>query len=179
MEYFNFLGKDNPKMLALLGKLKQYDVTITPTLHVFAQPLGLTYFRGKPPEPFLDTSDWSKEQLERARKGYYVLASYVKAMHDKGIRLNIGTDSKNPGKAVLSEMLLLYDLGIAMEDVIAIASLNSAQAIGQEDSCGSVETGKKANLILFDKSPLQEARNLLSSKIVIKDGVVWKSRIRR
>lgn len=49
--------------------------------------------------------------------GYRVMASYVKRLHDAGVPLNIGTDMPDPGKAVLSEMLLLHDAGIPMTDV--------------------------------------------------------------
>lgn len=104
------------------------------------------------------------------------MGSYVKMMFDKGIQLNIGTDTKNPGKVVLSEMLLLNDLGIPMPDVLAIATLNNAKAIGFEHLYGSIEPGKKAHLIIFEQNPLENPQNLRSQKTVIKDGVVWKSK---
>lgn len=176
MEYFNYLGENNPKMLALLEKLKQNGASVTPTIHVFAQPLGLSYFSAPPPEEFLNTSKWPKKQLGRAISGYKILASYVKLMHEKGIRLNTGTDSKNPGKAVLSEMLLLNDSGISMPDVLVIATLNSAKSVAVDSVFGSLDVGKKANLVLFEKNPLHDPQNLLLMKTVIKDGVVWKNK---
>jgi imidazolonepropionase-like amidohydrolase len=175
MEYFNYLGENNPKMMALLDKLKQRGASVTPTLHVFGQPLGLSYFSSPPAEEFLNTSKWPKKQLDRANSGYKILASYVRIMHEKGIRLNTGTDSKDPGKAVLSEMLLLNEAGISMPDVLTIATLNSATSIAVDTICGSIEAGKKANLILFEKNPFDDPKNLLSMKTVIKDGIVWKN----
>jgi imidazolonepropionase-like amidohydrolase len=97
-------------------------------------------------------------------------------MHERGIRLTVGTDWLDPGKAALSEMLLLHDLGIPMPDVIRIATLNGAEAIGVEDSVGSVEPGKRANLVVLPGNTLEQPESLLADKIVIKDGRVWERR---
>jgi hypothetical protein len=38
-------------------------------------------------------------------------------MYEAGVRLNLGTDALEPGKAALSEMLLLHEAGIPMTGV--------------------------------------------------------------
>lgn len=103
------------------------------------------------------------------------MASYVKRAYDVGVRLDLGTDSQDPGKAVLSEMLLLHDAGIPMEGVFRIATLNSAEDIGQGAQYGAVEPGRRADLVLFEGDPMLRPADLLGAKIVIKDGVVWGS----
>jgi imidazolonepropionase-like amidohydrolase len=70
-------------------------------------------------------------------------------------------------------MLLLHDAGIPMAGVFKIATLNSAQDIGQGALYGSIEVGKRADLVVFERNPLEDSRNLLGPKIVVKDGVVW------
>lgn len=105
------------------------------------------------------------------------MASYVKRLHDAGVRLNVGTDTPEPGKSVLSEMLLLHEAGISMPDVFHIATMESAQGIGHEAEYGSVTVGKRADFILFDGDLLTRPRDLPGGKTVIKDGVVfhWNS----
>jgi imidazolonepropionase-like amidohydrolase len=172
-EIGNFVGPDNPRMLALIDRLREERATVTPTLHLFAQRLGLTYFTTPPAGDFDDMSGLSAQELARAREGYAVLAGYVRALHEKGIRLNLGTDSRDPGRAALSELLLLHAAGIPMPDVLGIATLNGARTLGGEDLYGTIAPGKRANCILFEKSPLDDPGNLLSPKRVIKDGVEW------
>jgi imidazolonepropionase-like amidohydrolase len=109
----------------------------------------------------------------RAVTGYGIMAAYVKLAWDKGVRLNIGTDTPEPGKSVMSEMLLLHDAGIPMTDVFRIATLNSARGIGNEAAYGSITPGKRGNLVLFDGDPLSRPRDLLGARTVIKDGVVY------
>lgn len=106
------------------------------------------------------------------------MASYVKRAYEAGVQLIIGTDTAEPGKSVLSEMLLLPDAGISITDVVRIATLDSARGIGQEAQYGSVEVGKRANLVLFDGDPLNELRDILGPKTVIKDGVVFNAALR-
>lgn len=169
-EIFNYLGPNNARILALVDKFKATNSSLTPTLHVFAQRYGLTYFTSAPGDSTEDTSVWTRQQRERSVAGYRVMASYVKLMYDAGIRLNVGTDAQEPGRSVLSEMLLLHDAGIPMTGVFRIATINGAEDIGHAVEYGTVEAGKRANLILFDGDPLRQPLNLLGGKTVIKDG---------
>jgi imidazolonepropionase-like amidohydrolase len=172
-EEWNRAGPDNPSILALINRLKDHDASVTPTLHIFAQRYGLAWFSSPARDPDEDTGWFSATDSARAVTGYGIMAAYVKLAWDKGVRLNIGTDTPEPGKSVLSEMLLLHDAGIPMTDVFRIATLNSARGIGHEADYGSITPGKRANLVLFDGDPLSRPRDLLGARTVIKDGVVY------
>jgi len=172
-EFWNHLGPSDPRVLALVTKLGADSVILTPTLHVFAGPLGLAYFPVRSWRPQDDATALSPQQRAHAITGYRIMASYVKRMHDSGVRLAVGTDALDPGKSVLSEMLLLHDAGIPMADVFRIATLNSAIGIGQGEAYGSIVQGKRADMILFEQNPLSDAQNLIGQKLVIKDGVEW------
>jgi imidazolonepropionase-like amidohydrolase len=172
-EYWNHIGSDDPRVLDLIAKFKHDDASLTPTLHIFAQRLGLTYFESPPRNAAEDTRGLTPEQRERAIAGYRIMASYVKRMYDAGIRLNTGTDTQEPGRSVLSEMLLLHKAGIPMADVFRMATLDSARDIGHGSEYGAVEIGRRADLVLFDGNPLAHPLDLLGGKSVIKDGVPW------
>ena len=172
-EVFNFIGANDPSLLSLIEILKKNNVSITPTLHLYAHPIGLTNLNSQMTIPKEDEMNWSGEKLNRAKMGYKVLTALVYKLYENGIILNTGSDTYEPGQTILSEMLLLNELGIPMNEVLKIASLNSAKSINMNKNYGSIEIGKKAHLILFDENPLINPINLLSNKTVIKDGVVW------
>jgi imidazolonepropionase-like amidohydrolase len=172
-EQWKRVGPNESRVLALIDRLRAADASVTPTLHIFAQRYGLTWFTSPARDPNEDTSGWTASDRARAVDGYRVMASYVKRAYDAGVRLNIGTDTPEPGKSVLSEMLLLHDAGIPMADVFRIATLDSARGIGHEADYGSIEPGKRANLVLFDGDPLTQPHDLLGRKTTIKDGVVY------
>ncbi len=173
MELFNDLGEDDPRMMSLIEDLATSGASVTPTLHIFAAPLGLADFQPAPPNDFADTSGWTDAQVTRARRGYNVLSAYVRRLHDSGVSLNLGTDAAEPGRAALSEMLLLHAAGIPMVDTLQIATLNSARALGLEDVYGTVEVGRRAHFVLFDENPLASADALLAGKTTFKDGITY------
>jgi len=172
-ELWNYLGPENARLLALIARIKALDVSVTPTLHVFAQRYGLAYFESTPRDSTENTSVWTAQQRARAIAGYKIMASYVRRMYQDGIRMNLGTDAHDAGRAALSEMLLLHDAGVPMWAVFRIATIDSAQDIGHGAEYGSIEVGKRANLILFEGNPLHRPADLLGNKTVIKDGVIW------
>lgn len=173
-EVFNFIGSDHPSILELIALFKKNGVSVTPTLHLYAHPIGLTN-DDIPLTPHVENQlNWSQAKLKRAIVGYEALSALVYKMYENGIVLNTGSDTYEPGKTILSEMLLLQELGIPMDEVLKIASLNSAKSINLDNSYGSIEVGKKAHLILFEENPLIDPLNLLSKKTVIKDGLIWE-----
>jgi hypothetical protein len=171
--YWRYLGPANPRILALIERFRALGASLTPTLHIEAQRLGLTYFESPPRTAFEDMRGVTEVQRRRAVGGYQIMTQYVRRFYEAGVRLNLGTDTPDPGKAALSEMLLLHQAGIPMTGVFRIATLNGAEEVGQADRVGSIEAGKQADLLMFDHSPIDSAANLLRGKTVIKSGVLW------
>ena len=172
LEHFNELGPNNPKMTALIDELAKRGATVTPTLHIFAQRVGAAPFTTKSLGPFDRSGSWTAEQRTRAMRGFEILAGYVRQMYDAGIPLAVGSDWLEPGRACLSEIVLLVRAGIPAADALAIATLGGAKVIERESDYGAIETGRKAQLVIFDRNPLEDIEAVLAGKTVIKDGVV-------
>ena len=172
LEHFNTLGADDTRVSALIDELARSGATVTPTLHIFAQRVGLTPFTSQSLGTFDRSDAWTPAQRERARRGYEILASYVRRMHEAGIPLAVGTDWLDAGRVVLSEMLMLHRAGIPMKDVLAMATRGGAQVLEREADYGAIEPGRKAHLVIFDLSPLDDPTAVLGEKTVIKDGLV-------
>lgn len=173
LEAANKVGADNPEILATILNMKAHNATMTTSLHFFAQWFDKCYFHSVPKGQRFDTHNFTPEQNARCLNGFTILSGYVKQMYDAGVVLAIGTDHKDGGKAVLSEILLLHETGIPMENCIQIATINTARVIGQEEKYGSITAGKRANLIIFDADPFADPENILKNKTVIKDGVIY------
>ena len=63
--------------------------------------------------------------------------------------------------------------GIKPIDVLQIATLRAAEAVGAEDHLGTIESGKLADIVLLDKNPLEDIKNTQSIWRVIKGGWVF------
>ena len=156
-------------MDSLINKLSKNNATFSTSIHLMAEQFGLTYFSNK-----TDTS-LSKEQINRCRENFKIFMSYAKQLFDKGIKLRIGTDCENGGKAIISEQLLLAENGFSIPAILQISTINGATALGLDNKYGSIEKGKKADLLIWDKTPFDDYKNFLAQKTIIKDGVVFKN----
>ncbi|WP_163410822.1 amidohydrolase family protein [Flavobacterium ajazii] len=169
LEMFRYIHDKRPEALnTLIDKLSKNKATFSTSIHLMAEPFGLTYFTTK-----ADTS-LSPEQLARCRENFKLFMGYVKQSFDKGVQLRIGTDWPSGGKVFISELLLLSEYGFTIPEILQISTLNGAIALKLDDQYGSIEKGKKANLLIWDKSPFENYKNFLSDKIIIKDGIVFE-----
>ena len=170
LEMFRFIHDKNPAAIdSLIDKLSKGNTTFSTSIHLMAEPFGLTYFTTR-----ADTT-LSTGQMARCRENFKLFMGYVKQLFEKGIKLRIGTDWPSGGKAIISEQLLLAEYGFTIPAILQISTINGAAALGLENKYGSIENGKKADLLIWDKSPFDNYKNFLASKTIIKDGIVFKS----
>jgi len=109
-----------------------------------------------------------------------MLKEYAPArkMIDLGVPVALGTDL-NPNcwtesmQAIIA--LSCYNMKLSPAEALTAATMNSACALQKQDQIGSIEVGKKADLVIFDVPnhhflPYQFGVNLVSE--VIKNGIV-------
>ena len=103
------------------------------------------------------------------------LASIRRAVH-LGVQLHAGTDAPTPkcffGSSLHWELERLVEAGVAPLEVLRIASVDAARALGRRD-LGSLEVGNAADLVLLDHDPLADIRHTRSAWRVIKGGWVF------
>ena len=63
--------------------------------------------------------------------------------------------------------------GISNHDMLKVATIQGAYAIGLDKELGSLEKGKLADLVILDKDPLIEIRNTSSVNMVMKNGRLY------
>jgi imidazolonepropionase-like amidohydrolase len=78
----------------------------------------------------------------------------VRKALEMGIRLSLGTDG-GPGDAV-TEMTYLCDCGASPLEALRIGTGDTAEALDADNEIGTLETGKKADLVLLDKKVLED-----------------------
>jgi imidazolonepropionase-like amidohydrolase len=115
------------------------------------------------------------EVREKAvRVGNDMAGNFEKA-HKAGVKVAYGTDSGiSPHGTNAEEAVLMVEAGMSEMDVIVSATVNAADLIGMSDSIGTIETGKYADIIAVDESPLEDIGELLDVDFVMKGGKVYK-----
>ncbi len=109
-------------------------------------------------------------------------ARITKAAHQAGIEISTGTDADSgwdkPLPSVFDEIALLVNsAGFTPMEAIRAATLVGAKTVGQEKNFGSLEAGKRANILFVAKDPLADIQNLRATVLTVKDSEeFWRSK---
>ena len=112
---------------------------------------------------------------------FHEMLSCILALHKGGVTLVAGTDKAIPGHSLHRELELYVEAGLTPMEVIQLATLGAAWVMGKEARVGSVEAGKRADLILVDGDPLRDFAALRRVTRVVTGGTMydpaelWKS----
>lgn len=110
----------------------------------------------------------ARERLDRQ-------LAVVRAMHEAGIPIVAGTDMGVPGFSVFREIELYERAGFTRIDAIRAATAVPAEVLGMSKDVGTLEVGKRADLIVLDRNPLDNLRNLYTTTMVMKGGRLYRT----
>jgi imidazolonepropionase-like amidohydrolase len=99
----------------------------------------------------------------------------VGALHHAGVPFMAGTDTAPgvyimPGFSMHDELANFVEAGFTPMESLQTATSNPAKFLGMEDSMGSVDSGKIADLVLLSANPLEEIGNSKQITAVIAHG---------
>lgn len=115
----------------------------------------LTYI----PRAIIDSRSRRRMKVEEDDWGHVENAKAAKALSDAGTRVNLGAHGQLQGLGAHWEMWMFVQGGMNPLEAIRASTLNGAQYLGLDDDIGSLEVGKLADLIVMEKSPLENIRN--------------------
>jgi imidazolonepropionase-like amidohydrolase len=85
----------------------------------------------------------------------------VRFLHEHGVAIAAGTDGVDtfdlPGDALHREMELLVAAGFTPGEALRAGTLTASRAAGWQDG-GAIAPGKRADLVLLDRDPLEDIR---------------------
>jgi hypothetical protein len=96
----------------------------------------------------------------------------LKLLYDNGITFVPGTDDF-PGFALHRELELYSKAGVPNAKVLQSATWTSAKVAGKENELGSLQVGKKANLIVIDGDPLKNISDIRKVELIMKNGNLY------
>jgi len=89
----------------------------------------------------------------------------TKRLADGGVALAVAS-----GGDTAREMALLAAAGLSPAEVLVSASRHGASTLGHLDELGTIEPGKRADLLLLSANPADDVRNLAKIERVMLDG---------
>ncbi|HEY7409594.1 MAG TPA: amidohydrolase family protein [Vicinamibacteria bacterium] len=158
----------------------------TPTLLVsYGGPFAENYFytteevhddaklnRFVPPEVL----DQNTRRVKWFRKDEHVfprLAEQAAKIVRAGGRVGVGSHGQLQGLGYHWELRALAEGGLTPHEVLRAATLHGAEIVGFAQDVGSLEAGKKADLVVLDQNPLTDIRNTNTIRYVVKNGEMF------
>ena len=150
---FEFFSASTAKPAATIepGVLK-----VAPELQAILTDVG-------PPSPHADINE----------KVFAKELAVVGALHKAGVPIVAGTDQTVPGHSLHREIELYVQAGFTPMEAIQAATIVPARVMGLDKEVGTVEPGKRADVIILDANPLESIRNIRKVEFVITNGIMY------
>jgi imidazolonepropionase-like amidohydrolase len=187
--YLEEIGHDRKRIPELVQLTINAGIWNTPTMDVWKTILGLRdpedLIRDRPEVQYMPrqlVTQWTNRVRELRHRSPVRLAleglgmsrsaediaalrdSLLRALSDGGAKLLLGSDSPQafsvPGFSLAHEMDAMVAAGLSTWTVLSAATRNPAEYFGRSAEFGTVEVGKRADLLLVDGNPLDDIRNV-------------------
>jgi imidazolonepropionase-like amidohydrolase len=129
---------------------------------------------GKPwPEAIAGANRDPKGRATGTEGGYTIInARRIWDADPEHRTISYSTDQEGDDLVVLEHELKSFSIVFSMADIHRIIGPNAARFVGMENEIGSLEQGKRADIILLDGDPTRNIYGMLKTKVVLKDGKV-------
>ncbi|MEX2126184.1 MAG: amidohydrolase family protein [Woeseia sp.] len=142
--------------------------------------------------------DWTLEEELDWKENFRLWMMFVNEYKNRGGRVTVGSDSgyiyNLYGFGYVLELELLREAGFSPLEVIHAATIEGARQIGIANDVGTVQVGKKADLVVTRENPLANLHVLLGTGTIklndetgkveriggiaytVKDGIIYDAR---
>ena len=179
------IDPESPKTRSVLKLLLEHHTVVDPTIalmeilsHPTSTPIS-TFEPGFPkvaPElrEGLETMGVPPAAEQQAAGRFNTLLQTVRVLHQAGVPIVAGTDQSVPGYSVDREIELYVKAGFTPMEAIQAATLVPARAMGMEKDSGTIEVGKRADVIIVDGNPLENISDIRKVTTVFSAGRMFQ-----
>jgi imidazolonepropionase-like amidohydrolase len=187
---------DDAKIARVAGMTARSGAVIGPTQNVF----NTAFAKGESDSTIRSRPDWEtwppalRDGYMRSRTRYWSAASQthrteqrrkrfvdvrnrmLKALHDSGATIIAGSDTPEwfhvYGWGLHRELQAYVEAGLRPYDALRTATVNPATYLLAKSDWGTIEPGKRADLVLLTANPLEDIRNTTRIDAVVFGGRV-------
>lgn len=123
--------------------------------------------------------DFDSKYKDIYKKQFSDFNRVFKKMADAGVLILLSPDDgmfNVPGFGMVEEMKLYKQAGLSNYQILKAATLNAAIYFKEDKVSGSVEAGKKANLLLLNANPLEDVENVSKVEGTILNGKYYSQK---
>jgi hypothetical protein len=176
------LELDGPRAKDLISTLQVHHTILDPTMALFetlfnTRPLnqlepGIDHL---PPQlrEALDSPPATGDKAVVANATWQGVMATLRALHAAGIPMVAGTDQAIPGYSLHREIELYVEAGFTPLEALQAATIVAARALGVEKESGTLEVGKRGDVLLLNADPLADIHNTRTVWRTVAAGAVY------
>ena len=123
--------------------------------------------------------DWTTEREMDWKENFRLWMAFVNEYKNRGGRVTVGSDAgyiyNTYGFGYIQEMELLREAGFSPLEVIHSATQQGARLLGHEADIGTIEPGKKADLVIVKGNPIANLKLLFATGTLKLDDATGKA----
>jgi imidazolonepropionase-like amidohydrolase len=119
--------------------------------------------------------DAPSEKSELFEKMFRKNLSLLEALHRGGVTIVAGTDQAVPGHSLHREIELYAQAGFTPMEAIQAATIVPARVMRLDKELGTIEKGKRGDIIILNGNPLEDIHNIRNIESVITNGVLYNT----
>ena len=116
---------------------------------------------------------FSKDRLPGLAVSYEFQRQLVLALHEGGVPILAGTDASwlgVPGFSLIEEIRNFQDLGFTPYAALRTATADAARLLRRDEEFGTLQIGRRADILVLRRNPLEDVGNLRSHAGVMVNG---------
>jgi hypothetical protein len=139
----------------IIASMRDHKVGFDPTLSIQIIPNELR-------------ANLSLEDFEIAHGSYDRMSKFVARAYKSGVTILAGTDNGS----LFDELESYAKAGVPPAGILAAVTINGARWLGEDSDFGSIDAGRRADLVLLNDDPMKDIKNVRHVAVVIKNGQV-------
>ena len=176
------LELDGPRVKDLISTLQSHYTVIDPTVSLYqmflhTKPLeqvepGIAHL---PPQlrEALDSPPATGDKAAVADARWQAMVASVRLLHAAGIPIVAGTDQGIPGYSLHRELEVYVEAGFTPLEALQAATILAARAVGDEKESGSLQVGKRGDVLLLNADPLANIHSTRAVWRTVSQGAVY------
>lgn len=128
------------------------------------------------PREILDSRSRRRTMAPEDEWNHIHVAEMVKKLLDAGVEVQLGAHGQREGLGAHWELWMMVQGGMTPWEALRAGTIDGARYLGLDRDIGSLEVGKLADLVVYEKDPTADIRNSTAIKYTMVNGRLYDAR---